>query len=69
MIELGKLRNESETMVVPELKHLRRESESLLRDIEKLVEGDKYVTDIWKERIEQRKNSSNLFQKLTNIIR
>lgn len=55
-IELGKLRNEREQNTVPEIKFLRRENEILLRDIERIIEGDKYIEGIWKERIEQRKS-------------
>lgn len=62
-IELGKLRNEQDTMIIPEIKHLRRSEEQLLRDIEKIVEGDKYITDIWKERIDKRKNSELMLRK------
>lgn len=61
MIELGKYRKEWETHSEPEIKFLRRNEEQLLRDIEKIVEGDRYVTDIWKERIEQRKKRMTLF--------
>lgn len=63
-LELGELRKERETMVVPEIKHLRRSEEQLLMDIEKIVEGDKYITDIWKERIGKRKKSNDLLLKM-----
>lgn len=59
-IELGELRKERETMIVPELKHLRRENESLIRDIEKIMEGDEYVKGVWRDIIKQRKSRTRI---------
>lgn len=64
LLELGKLRNERETNIIPELKHLRRSEDQLIRDIELIVGGDKYITDIWKDRIEQRKITNEKLKKM-----
>lgn len=54
-IELGKLRQERETGIVPEIRHLKETSEILRRDIERVISGDQYTITHWKEIIERDK--------------
>lgn len=59
---LGVLEQERKQNIVPDIKHLSENNERLLRDIERILEDDKYVIDLHKERIKQRRDTYKIFQ-------
>lgn len=65
MIELGKLRQEREQDIVPQVQSYRGDNKRLRRDIEEILKGNQLMIEYWKERVESEKFlSKTLFESI-----